>query len=49
MSDKLADWTRGAEAIVYQHCAACGARQYFRRRLLRRLRRARAGNETRQR
>ena len=31
MSDKLADWTRGAEAIVYQHCAACGARQYFRR------------------
>jgi uncharacterized protein len=31
MSDKLADWTSGAEAIVYQHCAACGARQYFRR------------------
>jgi len=31
MSDKLADWTTGAEAIVYQHCAACGARQYFRR------------------
>lgn len=31
MSDKLADWTRGAEAIVYQHCAGCGARQYFRR------------------
>ena len=31
MSDKLADWTKGAEAIVYQHCAACGARQYFRR------------------
>ena len=31
MSDKIADWTLGAEAIVYQHCAACGARQYFRR------------------
>jgi uncharacterized OB-fold protein len=31
MSEKLADWTTGAEAIVYQHCAACGARQYFRR------------------
>ena len=28
---KPADWTKGAEAIVYQHCAACGARQYFRR------------------
>jgi len=27
----LADWTAGAEAIVYQSCAACGARQYFRR------------------
>jgi uncharacterized OB-fold protein len=27
----LADWTTGAEAIVYQSCAACGARQYFRR------------------
>jgi len=31
MSEKLADWTKGAEAIVYQHCTACGARQYFRR------------------
>ena len=31
MSDKLADWTTGAEAVVYQHCAACGAKQYFRR------------------
>ena len=30
MSMMLADWTRGAEAIVYQHCAACGIRQYFR-------------------
>jgi uncharacterized OB-fold protein len=28
---KLADWTTGAEAIVYQSCAACGARQYFHR------------------
>jgi uncharacterized OB-fold protein len=27
----LADWTTGVEAIVYQSCAACGARQYFRR------------------
>jgi len=27
----LADWTAGAEAIVYQSCAACGTRQYFRR------------------
>jgi uncharacterized OB-fold protein len=25
------DWTTGAEAIVYQSCAACGATQYFRR------------------
>ena len=32
MSDnQLADWTTGAEAIVYQSCRACGARQYFRR------------------
>ena len=31
MSDKLADWTTGTEDIVYQTCAACGARQYFRR------------------
>ena len=31
MSEKLADWTKGAEVIVYQQCAACGARQYFRR------------------
>jgi uncharacterized OB-fold protein len=28
---ELADWTTGAQAIVYQSCAACGARQYFRR------------------
>jgi len=31
MSGKIADWTVGAEAIVYQACAACGDRQYFRR------------------
>jgi len=30
-SGRLADWTTGAEAIVYQSCAACGAKQYFRR------------------
>jgi uncharacterized OB-fold protein len=28
----LADWTTGAEAIVYQSCTACGSLQYFRRR-----------------
>jgi uncharacterized OB-fold protein len=27
----MADWAAGTEAIVYQSCAACGARQYFRR------------------
>ena len=31
MTDRLADWTRGAEAIVYQCCCACGAVQYFHR------------------
>jgi uncharacterized OB-fold protein len=31
MSGPIADWTKGAEAIVYQSCKACGARQYFRR------------------
>jgi uncharacterized protein len=31
MSGNLADWTSGAEAIVYQSCAACGGLQYFRR------------------
>jgi uncharacterized OB-fold protein len=25
------DWTSGEAAILYQSCAACGARQYFRR------------------
>ena len=32
MTDKLVDWTRGAEAIVYQCCMACGSVQYFQRR-----------------
>jgi uncharacterized OB-fold protein len=27
----LADWTTGAEAIVYQCCGTCGNLQYFRR------------------
>ena len=27
----LADWTTGAEAIVYQCCGICGSLQYFRR------------------
>ena len=27
----LADWTTGAEAIIYQSCAACGSLQYFHR------------------
>jgi uncharacterized protein len=31
MSGNLADWTAGAQAIVYQCCAACGNLQYFRR------------------
>jgi uncharacterized OB-fold protein len=31
MSEKLTDWTKGTDAIVYQYCFACGARQYFRR------------------
>ena len=31
MSQAIADWTKGAEAIVYQGCKTCGARQYFRR------------------
>ena len=28
----LADWTTGAEAIVYQSCTSCGSLQYFHRR-----------------
>ena len=31
MSQEIADWTTGAEAIVYQCCVACGSLQYFSR------------------
>ena len=31
MSERIADWTKGAEAIVYQVCADCGGVQYFHR------------------
>jgi uncharacterized OB-fold protein len=31
MTDRIADWTGGAEAIVYQSCVACGKVQYFHR------------------
>jgi uncharacterized protein len=31
MSEKPADWTKGAEAIFYQSCGACSAVQYFAR------------------
>jgi uncharacterized OB-fold protein len=31
MTDRIAGWTRGAEAIVYQSCASCGKVQYFHR------------------
>jgi uncharacterized protein len=30
-SEATADWTAGAEAIVYQSCVVCGNLQYFRR------------------
>jgi uncharacterized protein len=30
-AERIDDWTAGAEAIVYQSCAACNAVQYFRR------------------
>ncbi|MBR0696176.1 Zn-ribbon domain-containing OB-fold protein [Bradyrhizobium lablabi] len=29
MSGESGGWTKGAEAIVYQSCNTCGARQYF--------------------
>jgi uncharacterized OB-fold protein len=32
-ADKLADWTTGESAILYQSCVSCGAGQYFRRAL----------------
>ena len=31
MSERLADWTRGEQAITYQTCTACGHVQYFHR------------------
>jgi uncharacterized OB-fold protein len=30
-AQRIDGWTTGAESIAYQSCAACGARQYFRR------------------
>ena len=38
MSDKLADWTKGAEAIVYQSCGRLRERAVFPPPFLRRLR-----------
>ena len=29
MSDRLADWTKGEQAITYQTCSSCGHVQYF--------------------
>ena len=31
MSERLADWTKGEQAITYQACTACGHVQYFHR------------------
>ncbi|MBB4373361.1 putative OB-fold protein [Bradyrhizobium sp. cir1] len=31
MSKRLADWTKGEEAITYQTCTSCGHVQYFHR------------------
>ena len=31
MSDRLADWTKGEQAITYQTCSSCGHVQYFHR------------------
>ena len=31
MTERIADWTKGAEAIVYQSCGPCGNVQYFHR------------------
>ena len=31
MTDKLVDWTKRVEVIVYQSCGACDAVQYFHR------------------
>ena len=42
---RIDDWTTGAEAIVYQSCAACGTTSVFPPQLLRRLRRAGPGGQ----
>jgi uncharacterized OB-fold protein len=31
MSERLADWTKGGQAITYQICDSCGHLQYFHR------------------
>ena len=31
LSPRIPDWTAGIEAIEYQLCAVCGAKQYFHR------------------
>jgi uncharacterized protein len=31
MSERLADWTRGERAIIFQTCGSCGHVQYFHR------------------
>ncbi|MEH2527254.1 MULTISPECIES: Zn-ribbon domain-containing OB-fold protein [unclassified Bradyrhizobium] len=31
MTERIADWIKGAEVIVYQSCGPCGAVQYFHR------------------
>ncbi|MCP3469315.1 OB-fold domain-containing protein [Bradyrhizobium sp. CCGUVB1N3] len=31
MSARIADWTKGEAAIVYQRCGSCGGLQYFHR------------------
>jgi len=31
MSERIADWTKGEQAITFQTCGACGHAQYFHR------------------
>ncbi|MET4799497.1 OB-fold domain-containing protein [Bradyrhizobium sp. LB11.1] len=31
MSERIADWTKGEQAIAFQSCGACGHVQYFHR------------------
>jgi uncharacterized OB-fold protein len=31
MSERIGDWTKGEQAIVYQSCSSCGRVQYFHR------------------